>query len=33
MTSHHDKTRIASALRSRGHVVAGDINKIYRRGP
>lgn len=31
--SHHDQTRIASALRSRGHVVAGDINKIYRRGP
>ena len=31
--SHHDQTRIASVLRSRGHVVAGDINKIYRRGP
>jgi RNA-directed DNA polymerase len=28
---HHDKTRIANVLRDRGHVVAGDIGKVYRR--
>jgi len=29
--SHHDRTRIANVLRDRGHVVAGDMRKIYRR--
>ena len=29
--SHHDQARIANALRDRGHAVAGDLNKIYRR--
>ena len=29
--SHHDRTRIANVLRDRGHVVAGDITKIFRR--
>ena len=28
---HHDQTRIANVLRRRGHVVAGDITKIFRR--
>lgn len=29
--SHHDQTRVANVLRDRGHVVAGDIGKVYRR--
>ena len=29
---HTDCTRIANALRKRGHVVAGDIGKVYRKG-
>jgi len=29
--SHHDRTRIAKLMLKRGHVVQGDITKIYRR--
>jgi hypothetical protein len=29
--SHHDRTRIASLLLQRGHVVKGDFTKTYRR--
>ena len=29
--SHHDRTRIASLLLQRGHVVQGDFTKTYRR--
>ena len=29
--SHHDRTLLANVLRDRGHVVAGDICKVYRR--
>ena len=29
--SHSDQARIANALRKRGHVVDGDLSKIYRR--
>jgi len=29
--SHHDRTRIAKLMQQRGHVVAGDMTKIYRR--
>ena len=29
--SHHDRARIANVLRDRGHAVAADISKIYRR--
>lgn len=29
--SHHDRTRLANILRKRGHCVAGDITKIYRK--
>jgi retron-type reverse transcriptase len=30
--SHHDRTRVANVLRDRGHVVAGDITKVFRKG-
>ena len=29
--SHHDRTRIANVLRSRGHTINGAITKTYRR--
>lgn len=29
--SHSDQARIANALKKRGHVVDGDLSKIYRR--
>jgi len=29
--SHHDRTRIAKLMLKRGHVVAGDMTKIYRK--
>ena len=29
--SHHDRTLVANVARDRGHVVAGDFTKIYRR--
>ena len=29
--SHHDRTRVANVLRDRGHVIAGDITKTFRR--
>ena len=29
--SHHDRTRVANVLRDRGHVVAGDITKVFRK--
>lgn len=29
--SHHDRTRIANALRRRGHCISGDITKTFRR--
>ncbi len=28
--SHHDRTRIAKLMLQRGHVVQGDMTKIYR---
>ena len=30
--SHHDRTLVANVLRDRGHVIAGSITKVYRRG-
>jgi RNA-directed DNA polymerase len=29
--SHYDRTRIAKLMLQRGHVVAGDMTKIYRK--
>lgn len=29
--SHHDRTLVANVARNRGHLVAGDITKIFRR--
>jgi len=29
--SHHDRARLANALRRRGHCIAGDLTKTYRR--
>ena len=29
--SHHDRTRIAALMLQRGHVVKGDMTKIYRK--
>ncbi len=29
--SHHDRTQLANILRRRGHCIAGDITKTYRR--
>lgn len=29
--SHHDRTRVAQLMLQRGHVVHGDITKIYRK--
>ena len=29
--SHHDRARLANAVRSRGHSVKGDLTKIYRK--
>jgi RNA-directed DNA polymerase len=29
--SHHDRTRVAKLMLQRGHVVAGDMTKIYRK--
>jgi hypothetical protein len=29
--SHHDRTRVAKLMLQRGHVVQGDITKIYRK--
>lgn len=29
--SHHDRTRVAKLMQKRGHVVQGDITKIYRK--
>ena len=29
--SHHDRTRVAKLMLQRGHVVQGDMTKIYRR--
>lgn len=31
--SHHDRARVANALRRRGHSVSGDLSKTYRRAP
>ena len=30
--SHHDRTRVAKLMLQRGHVVQGDMTKIYRKG-
>lgn len=29
--SHHDRTRLSNELRRRGHSIAGDITKTFRR--
>jgi len=29
--SHHDRTRVAKLMLQRGHVVAGDMTKIFRK--
>lgn len=29
--SHHDRTRLARLMLARGHVVAGDMTKAFRR--
>lgn len=29
--SHHDRARLANILRQRGHCVASDLTKTYRR--
>jgi hypothetical protein len=30
--SHHDRSRLANALRRRGHSIKSDLTKTYKRG-